>query len=892
MGTLRRSLLIVAIASNWALAQQGPSLTVADHIRADQGIVVLQVSGAAPGAALFIGVHVQSLQVPTAFGTLFVDPSTLPLLLPLQADATGSGSLLVPIPDLSPLFGVRLYLQAIQAPTTTTGSVLSNLATTVITTDGTAPRGFYEQQISRVRFDTSSGLYIFSSGGTDLYSVDPSPDPDPINWPIQLGRLTFTHVPTQVGALRFLTPKFRDLAGTEINLNNAPYLRSHVSLPSVTIIEGQVLQIEFTISPPGWVPLTWRTTARVSGKSLVVQVQDRTGRTSALGNFSGLARLPATNMNQPGHIFVPFVQFPISWSTDPLTGQRIFFSNYVDFTRTSATVLFQNNCQGPGSCSLAHSIEADTQGQVMAALDDTLYVTGSPNFLDTMPRIVSERSPYFNELRNKIPMESFAFFSQLWTQYQSFLGSSVPNSFVATDLFFQLLDQCGVREVYGIWQYNWNPTSQEAPEIAVPPGNFAPLNTLLGSMAARGVRFALGVAITYISPGSSLSSVLQPHIPLDSNGQPRLQTPVGFTGQWPSVSYPGQMVLINTELAALKAALPSMNSFFLDSDFKQLFAFKINNSPLRTGARSLREVVSQARATLRLARQVVGGPLFGEGYKGGNAGLADNTWQFYGESDGQEKEYPGQRDCFIIPHYSLFEEARVVNNRAPYISRFQNFTINGALPYDQIDWDDYFAQALAFNHQFQPLAPGTLHQLSVGGQAPFQEVSYRIVDTYYRAQALQTEFNASPIAAIHYFDDVTASFLTIEQALPIAGFDFQNPKIRLTYASGLVILINFRNQDWTVALGVSVGPQSTSTIALPRSGWAAWRVGTPSFVAFSGKLNTAHVDYVRSNAYTYGNGRGTATDFGAGFVTTYLRVQRTTAPLLVTGTPTAGVSCP
>jgi hypothetical protein len=588
---------------------------------------------------------------------------------------------------------------------------------------------------------------------------------------------------------------------------------------------------------------------------------------------------------------MPFVPFPITWTVNPATGERTFFTSFADYTKSSATLLFQNNCSGPGNCGMHHRIEKDTVGNVMASLDDTLYVTASTDLLDTLPQIVATPTANFAELRNRIPMESFSFFNYLYVYYASSVSATATNTFVATTNFFNLLDQCGVRDIYGLWQYGWNYTNTEVPEITVQPTDVPLIASMLTSLNNLGVRMALGWAITYFSPGSLLAGTLQQHIPLDMNGQPRLQTPHSSSVDWPSLSYPGQQVVINTELAALKNSIPSINSFFFDSDFKQLFKFKINNSPARTGARSMKQMISQARDTLQLARQTVGGPIFNEGYNGGNTGATDNTWQFYGYSDGQEKEYPGQRDCLIIPHFSLFEESQKINNRAPYVTRFHNYTTSGSMPYDLIDWDDYFAQALAFNHQFQPIVPGTDFQLSAGPVVPFNEVFYRVVDTYYRAHELQREFNASPIASISYRDDATGAFLSLEQALAISGFDFQNPRIRLIYENGLTILINFRAQDWSVTTGLPVGVSGSTTLALPRSGWVAWRTGASEFLGYSAKLVGNHVDYVRSANYIYGNGRGIATNFGNGFTTTNLRVERATAPLLVTGSAAAGVVC-
>ncbi|MEQ8768848.1 MAG: hypothetical protein RL885_33390 [Planctomycetota bacterium] len=827
-------------------------LEVPEVVFMKSGQATVQIHAQVPHARVLLLVNTTRAFQQTPFGELGVKiDSNLSQLGWFVADASGELTLKIPIPEKARALGRRFWIQAFIAdPSRPLQPWLSRLETTLLGDEFMAPRGMFAAVDTGLTYDPGTETYVFWSNDEPLY-----------RWQARGvasrgGYLDIEHVPSGLHPVSSTGPSYFDESGQRVD---GASLKNHIRLLEHYPASSRSVRAVFETEISGQ-KLPWELTLRIAGRTMVARTRALEPVAGGTRNFGGYFLGASRRGDWQDHFFMPLVQYPILFRE---RGERTYFATrYLDLTRSSATRLFQNVCPQPAECFGTADIEWTTSGQVLAPLDETLYVTVSESVMDVIERSVASPSQYYDELRNKLPLETFVMFNDLSRLYPQQLRIAYGDRYGAAK---QMLDDflyLGMKEVYGIWQLGWAFPYTPFPELDLTQDQEARLFDLLRYCDDKGIRFAPGWPVTYVAEDSYYYHPQNPALAFDSDGNPKVQFVDPITGvKHYAVTYPGQVFYVEKEILPLKTGCPSLNSYFIDSDFKQAYDFKISSDTTRLGARTMAESIQQGRGFAKYLRKLIDGPLFAEGYGGGNSGESGNTFEYIGYIDGQERELPGAQHADIIPHFALHETGPLVANRGPYLSRFYS-TGGNEVPFDQIDYDRYFAVLLAFNLAQQPLWAGA--SVFDSNQVPLtlEQVYWRAANTYYRSQQLQAEYKASRVDKILYWAE--SRWMKLEEALVLPSFNFRFPRLLITYENGLVLIVNLGKFDWTASVPVHFGPVQGS-IELPPSGYIAFRFGDgadPEHLAYSGNIQGHRVDYLQSDSYVYANGRGVPTDFG------------------------------
>ena len=231
---------------------------------------------------------------------------------------------------------------------------------------------------------------------------------------------------------------------------------------------------------------------------------------------------------------------------------------------------------------------------------------------------------------------------------------------------------------------------------------------------------------------------------------------------------------------------------------------------------------------LRNDSRVYGGPIFSEGsYHWLYAGLADGNYALAYDGRPLAKEP-------LLPVFDLYQiHSRECDIGMGWTANFCDAIPNWHAP-ENIDRaiDRFLLHTLAYGHIGWLVEE--VHGLS------------RVCRSYYMLQQVQAQYALQIPTRIAYWNG--SALRTVSQAL-VLDLPRSRRQLYIEYPGGLRLWFNDHPAD---AWHVQAGPQE---LTLPPAGWAAVDSKAGLF-SFSALDSTSKVDYLRSSAYTYLDGRG------------------------------------
>lgn len=204
--------------------------------------------------------------------------------------------------------------------------------------------------------------------------------------------------------------------------------------------------------------------------------------------------------------------------------------------------------------------------------------------------------------------------------------------------------------------------------------------------------------------------------------------------------------------------------------------------------------------------------------------------------------------------------------------------VDSPLPFDRPTLSKMMAYTITYGHAHGPRTQGPLDGFldlnpndgvrdGASSGAPQGYTNFtRFVDffrEYYMMHALQEDYLASTATAIQYWNG--SVFKTADELLKASTLtnpmkEFLDPKIKITYAGGLVIWVNHAATSWTVN---SIAGEN---FEIPEDGFVAWNPNT-SLLVFSARPTTtnpvaAPIDYARAlRRFKLFDGRGVVSSY-------------------------------
>jgi hypothetical protein len=230
---------------------------------------------------------------------------------------------------------------------------------------------------------------------------------------------------------------------------------------------------------------------------------------------------------------------------------------------------------------------------------------------------------------------------------------------------------------------------------------------------------------------------------------------------------------------------------------------------------------------LRNDSRVYGGPIFSEGtYQWMYAGLADGNYAL---------AYNGRPLAIepLLPVFDLYQiHTKECDIGMAWTSFFCDAIPNWRAP-ENIDRaiDRFLLHTLAYGH--------------IGWLVEEEHGIERTCRSYYMLQQVQARYGLLPPARIAYWDG--AKLVGVSEAV-VRDLPRTRRQLYVEYPNGLKLWLNDHpSEEWKVAIG-------SRTFTLPPAGWLAYQKG--QLLSYSALVNGRKVDYLRSDAYLYLDGRG------------------------------------
>jgi len=204
-----------------------------------------------------------------------------------------------------------------------------------------------------------------------------------------------------------------------------------------------------------------------------------------------------------------------------------------------------------------------------------------------------------------------------------------------------------------------------------------------------------------------------------------------------------------------------------------------------------------------------------------------------GHIDAVERQIAGKIDGPVLPEHELrIVRPLSLHHGMGYYSRY----FPEDAPTETWDFDRYRAMEIAYGHAV------FLGYTVLPGGIPGPEA----IREYFLLRALQAAYADAPLQDVEYWDG--AAWITAEEGLA-QGYDFSAARLRITYATGLQIALNFdRTQDWALQIG-------GVPFVLPPAGWMAL-CERAELAAGSILADRARRDFASCPDYEYRNTRG------------------------------------
>ncbi len=236
---------------------------------------------------------------------------------------------------------------------------------------------------------------------------------------------------------------------------------------------------------------------------------------------------------------------------------------------------------------------------------------------------------------------------------------------------------------------------------------------------------------------------------------------------------------------------------------------------------------------LRNDSRIYGGPIFSEGtYQWLYAGLTDGN---YGHT------YNGRNLATepLLPVFDLYQvHSKECDIGVSWTSFFCDAIPNWQSP-ENIDRaiDRFLLTTMAYGH--------------IGWLVEENHGIGRTCRSYYMLQQVQARYGLQVPVRIAYWDGTMLRSVSTALAM---GLPASRRQLFVEYPNGLRLWLNDSpSEDWIVRVG-------SRKLTLPPAGWAAYQPaphkGSSGLFTYSARVDGRKADYLRSDAYTYLDGRG------------------------------------
>ena len=539
-------------------------------------------------------------------------------------------------------------------------------------------------------------------------------------------------------------------------------------------------------------------------KSLVVDVINRSGRVAVLefGRVSG-ARDPRT-------LRIPFLTYG---SSDPgvllsMAGRRpVFTSIWPDWYRSNGSEFYAKL----GVLGSTARINGGVRYHPLTCgkrnpLFERLFITVSPLLEEVLPVVPNPSGRHAHRAVDRLWRESWG-----------------PKD------FDQEMRRCRTLRAYGIKkliQNNHELVWRDAGDSftlrtrpAPKKGNERSLRDFVAHQRSLGWMCGLYTNYTDFAP---VNEYWNPdHVQRTPEGQWRPAWPRCYALK------PLSAVEFDAELAPKLKRLYGPNSAYTDVH-TAVSPWHYTDSDSRVpGAGTFAQTFYAYGELLRKDSRVYGGPIFSEG---------TFHWMYAGLADGNYALAYNNRDLAKEPLLPVFDLHQIHTKECDIGMGWTAWFCKAMPGWDKPDnidrsIDRFLLHTLAYGH--------------IGWLVEEKHGMSRVCRPYYMLQQVQTRYGLKAPVRIAYWDG--SRLCSVSRAV-VLDLPAGRRQLHIEYPGGLKLWLNDHpGESWRVRVGRKL-------VALPPAGWAAGQ-GDALF-SFSGRHHGRRVDYLRSPAYTYLDGRG------------------------------------
>ncbi|MBI2926326.1 MAG: hypothetical protein HYY24_11565 [Verrucomicrobia bacterium] len=550
---------------------------------------------------------------------------------------------------------------------------------------------------------------------------------------------------------------------------------------------------------------------RLWQKSLVVDVLNRTGHATELsfGQLSGVT--------EPRTIFVPYLTYGGGAHPCVLLSRagtnHVFTSIWLDWYRSNGSEPYAAESAATNTARINGGVRyhARTDGQ-RNPMFERLFITVSPMFEEVLPTVPNPVGLHANEAVDRLWQESWG-----PDNYEA----QMKRSRMLRAYGIEKLIQCNHEIAWRDGGESFTLRTRAAPE----KGGDEALQRYVAHQ--RGLGWFAGLYSNYTDYAPVNEFWSPDGVQRQSDGEWRRAWPRCYAEK------PLKAVEFDALLAPQIKAKFKSNSAYTDVH-TAVSPWGYNDYDARvSGAGTFAQTFYAYGEILRNDSRVYGGPIFSEGtYHWLSAGLADGNYALAYDGRPLAKEP-------LLPVFDLYQ----IHTKECDIGMGWTANFCDAIP----DWrkpenldraiDRFLLHTLAYGH--------------IGWLVEEDHGLARACRSYYMLQQVQARYGLKRPTRIAYWDG--AKLVSVSQAL-VRDLPRTRRQLFVEYPGGLELWLNDHpNENWQVA--ISNSKFQISDLALPPEGWAAFtRDG--KLVSYSALAGTNKVDYLRSPAYTYLDGRG------------------------------------
>ncbi len=567
---------------------------------------------------------------------------------------------------------------------------------------------------------------------------------------------------------------------------------------------------------------------RLWQKSLVVDVINRSGNATEL-SFGQI-----TGVSEPRTVWIPYLTYGGGVHPSVLISRagkgHVFTSLWLDWYRSNGSEPYAAESASTNSAKINGGVRyhARTDGQ-RNPMFERLFITVSPVFEEVLPTIPNPPGLRAADAVDRLWQESWG-----------------PNDFEKEMKRSRMLRAYGIEKLI---QCNHEIAWRDGGEsftlrlrAAPKKGGDEALQNYVAHQ--RGLGWLAGLYSNYTD-----------YAPVNEFWSPdgvQRQPDGNWRSAWPRcyAEKPVKAVEFDALLAPQIKAKYDPNSAYTDVH-TAVSPWGYNDYDARVpGAGTFAQTFYAYGELLRNDSRVYGGPIFSEGtYHWLYAGLADGNYALAYDGRPLAKEP-------LLPIFDLYE----IHTKECDIGMGWTANFCDAIP----DWrkaenmdraiDRFLLNTMAYGH--------------IGWLVEEAHGMDRVCRSYYMLQQVQSRYGLKAPRRIAYWDGT--NLVSVSEAV-IRDLPRSHRQLMVEYPGGLSLWFNdHATDDWKLPASALGGRRSgrgartglaadferrISDLTLPASGWAAF-TSDRQLVSFSALQSSHRVDYLRSGAYTYLNGRG------------------------------------